>query len=215
MYQKPLLFCFLLLLASAAAPAQRAFTEGTVVYKVRLESPEHAAFNGKYTYTIKGNLIRKELKLNNGYQDVVILNCDNNSVYSLQNHDGKKYAIELNMADIRKNQEQFGGFSLIDESSYNRKIAGMPVYKSSIKYKNGTFSDIYYIKEWQPAQSVTFERFPDCKFFPMLFSYKDDSNMIMEFETEKIEPGPIDNGVFRVPAEYKIITNAEYKQLSK
>src|ERR1700744_2066145 len=91
----------LLLFAGFYGRAQKPFTEGTVVYKVTLEAADNKTFSGTYTFFIKGNQIRKEIKLNNGYQDVVLLNCGTNKVYSLQNKNGKKYAIELSMQELQ------------------------------------------------------------------------------------------------------------------
>jgi hypothetical protein len=204
-----------LLLTCLFCHAQKPFAEGTVVYKVTLESADHKTFKGTYTFIIKGNQVRKEIKLNNGYQDIVLLNCGANKVYSLQNRSGKKYAIELSMPDMLKSQDKFRGFTIKNEMNNNKKLAGQTIYKANISYTNGTAPEIYYTKDWYPAQPVTFERFPDAKFFPMYFSYTDEQGMAMEFEIEKIEPGPIENAEFRIPAEYKMISYDEYKQFSQ
>ena len=76
------LFIFLLLLTSVGAGAQKPFMEGVIVYNVTLESAEHKELKGVYVFTIKGGEIKKELKLNNGYEDVVLLNCTTGKVYS-------------------------------------------------------------------------------------------------------------------------------------
>jgi hypothetical protein len=208
-------FLFLLLLPGISY-AQKPFTEGTIIYKVKLKSADNTEISGVYTFIIKGNEIRKEIKLNNGYQDIVLLNCGNSKVYSLQNLNNKKCAIELNMAEMTKQQEKFIGFTVKNEhNDDNKNIAGYAVFKGKINYKDGSGSDIYYTKEWRPVQPITFERFPDAKFLPISFSYKDESGMVMEFEIEKIEPHPVENAVFRIPPDYKMISYAEYKQLSK
>jgi hypothetical protein len=211
-----LLFCLSLFLSAfVPANAQKLFAEGTATYKVKLESANNASYNGIYTFTIKGTQIRKELKLNNGYQDIIIINSANNTVYSLQDNNGKKYAIELSIADVKKNQEKYAGFTIKNETGNGKNISGSLIYKGNISYRDGSVADVYYIKEWQPVQSITFERFPDCKFFPTSFSYKDENNTRMYFDAEKIDAGPIDNGMFRIPADYKMISNTEYRQLSK
>ena len=213
-YKLNILF-FLFLTAVIPAPAQKPFNEGTIVYKVSLSSADNKSFYGTYTFFIKANQVKKEIKLNNGYQDVVLLNCGTNKIYSLQNRNGKKYAIELNMPEMLKKQEKFNGFTVSNEINENKKIAGYPVYKANINYSDGTASPVYYTKEWNPAQTATFERFPNAKFFPLLFSYTNDDGMIMIFEAEKMEPGPIENAVFRIPPDYKMISYTEYKQLSE
>jgi hypothetical protein len=40
-------------------------------------------------------------------------------------------------------------------------------------------------------------------------------NMTMVFEIEKLEQGPIENAVFRIPPDYRMISYDEYKELSK
>lgn len=209
-----LVFLALLFCAVMPATAQKVFTEGTVSYRVVLESADHVVYKGFYTFTIKGDQIRKELRLNNGYENLEILNCGNNTAYSLHDQNGKKYAIELSMGDLKKRQEHFAGFTIKNETGQGKSAAGYAVYKGNISYPNGNFAEIYYIKDWYPLQPITFEHFPNCRFFPMSFSYT-ENNTVMNFELEKFEPRPIDNATFRIPADYKMISNAEYRQMSK
>jgi hypothetical protein len=197
------------------AVAQKPFTEGTVVYKVKLESEDHKVFSGVYTFTIKGSEIRKELKLNNGYQDIVLLDCGAGTVYSLQNRDGKKYAIQLKMSDLVEKQEKFKGYLVKNEAANQKNIAGYAVYKGDVNYKDGSQAEVYYSKDWRPAQGITFERFPDANFLPMRFSYEDENKMTMEFEVEKVDASPIENAVFRIPPDSRMISYKEYKELSK
>ena len=155
------------------------------------------------------------MKLNNGYLDVVLLDCSAGKAYSLQNRNGKKYAIQLNLNDLLKKQEKFIGFSIKNEESNSKHFAGYTAYNGNVNYHDGSVSEVIYTKEWRPSQAITFERFPDAKFLPVLFSYEDENNVVMQFEIEKIEPGPIENGVFRIPPDYQMISYSEYKQLSK
>jgi C-terminal peptidase prc len=136
-------------------------------------------------------------------------------VYSLQNRNGKKLAIELRMDEMLKDQEKFSGFSLESERNDNKQLAGCKVVSGSIRYKNGTTTPVTYTKEWKPSQPIVFERFPGAAFLPLDFFYKDESGLTMSFEAEKVAPGPVENAVFRLPADYKIISYNEYKELSK
>jgi hypothetical protein len=212
--------CFLVLFfisLAGASPciAQKPFTEGTILYKVKLETTGHKAFSGIYTFTFKGQQVKKELKLSNGYQDIVLYNCSANTIYSLQNRNGKKYAIQLSMAEYQKGQEKFAVYSMKNETAYGKKIAGCTALKGDVGYNDGTTANITYTKEWYPSQSITFERFPDAKFFPLIFSYTDAQGMAMEFEAAKFAPAPVEDAVFRIPLEYQIISYAEYKELIK
>jgi len=215
MHYRSCFLLLLLLLCGIRGDAQKPFTEGTIKYKVKLKAGDQKELTGVYTFIIKGGEIRKELKLNNGYQDIVLLDCGGGKVFSLQNRNGKKYAVQLSINDMLKRQERFNGYTIKNEENNNKNFAGYASYKGSINYNDGSSNEVLYTKEWRPTQPITFERFPDAKFIPVLFSYKDENNMEMEFEIEKIEPGPIENAVFRIPPDYQMISYSEYKQLSK
>ncbi|MFI5196419.1 MAG: hypothetical protein ACHQD8_04955 [Chitinophagales bacterium] len=208
-------FLFLFLLTGVRVIAQKPFTEGVIIYNVTLESAEHKELKGVYTFTIKGSEIKKELKLNNGYQDIILLNCSTGAVYSLQSKYGRKYAIQLNMNDLIKKQEKFVGFTMNNEQANNRNVAGISASKGNITYRDGSTMDIYYTKEWSPVQGITYERFPNPKFLPLSFSYKDENGLALRFDAEKVEASPVENAVFRIPPDYKMITYKEYKELSQ
>lgn len=203
------------LLIGRNAYAQKPFTEGRVVYNVMLESPEHKKISGTYTFIFKAAQMRKELKLNNGYEEVVLINTNPSSIYSLQNRNGVKYAIQLNINDLLKRQERYNGFTVNNEQADNRNISGYAVYKGRISYKDGSAADICYAKDWYPSMPVTFERFPDARFMPLSYSYKDENGMTMQFNAEQVTAGPVENSVFRIPPDYKVISNEEYRQMTR
>ena len=196
--------------------AQKTFTEGTLIYKIKIEVPaEHKTINGNYTFTIKNSKIKKVLKLDNGFTDIVLLNCAAGTIYSLQNKNNKKYAIELNMADVKKRQEKFEGFTVSNIERNQLSIAGYAVERAKLSYKDGTSTEVAFTKEWKPTNSIMFERFPEAKFMPMHFSYSDENGATMIFDAQEIAPGPIENAVFRIPADYKMISYQEYKELTR
>jgi len=203
------------MLACVPAVAQKPFTEGVIVYNVTLVTTDHGEYKGVYTFTIKGSEIKKELKLNNGYDDIVVLNCGAGTVYTLQSKNGKKYMIQLSISDLEKRQEKYLGFTVSNEQINSRNIAGFSAAKGNIQYKDGANVEVYYTKEWNPVQRMTYERFPDAKFLPVSYYYKDETGAIMHFDAEKIEARPVENSVFRAPADYKMISYKEYKELSQ
>src|SRR6516165_6143385 len=130
-------FLLLVLVAGFQANAQKPFSEGIIVYDVKLQSQDLKTYTGVYSFTIKGGQIKKELRLTNGYEDVIVLNTGANQAFSLKKVNGEKYAIQLNMADITKNQAAFTGFSVKNEENSNTSIAGKPAYKAMVSYKDG------------------------------------------------------------------------------
>jgi hypothetical protein len=208
-----LMLCLLLFVSSATA--QKPFDEGIIEFNVTLSSADNHTFQGVYTFYIKDGEIRKELKLDNGYHDITLIDCKANKVYTLQSGNGKDYAIELSMDDLIRKQLSFRDFSLSSEKNTGNQVSGYSVYKGTVTYKDGFQTDILYTREWRPAQAVTFNRFPGASFMPLRFFYKEESGISMIFEVVNIEAGPVASSLFRIPAEYKMISYEEYKQLRK
>jgi hypothetical protein len=201
-------------LAGERVAAQSAFTEGVIVYKVRMEMPGQKDVTGTYTYTVKGGHMRKEMKLNNGYQDVVVVNSMTNTVYSLQSRNARKYAVQLSMEDIAHKQEPYTRFRVSNEAPGNKKIAGLAASRGDVAYTDGTHAETWYSKEWYLPDGTAYERFPDAKFLPLGFFYRDSATATMQFEAKKITHEPVEDAVFRIPPDYKIISYKEYKQMS-
>ncbi|MBS1690574.1 MAG: hypothetical protein JSS96_17720, partial [Bacteroidetes bacterium] len=173
-----------------------------------------AGYTGSYTVTMKGKQVRKELRMKNGYDDVLIFNFENNTVYSLKTMADKKFAIQLNMDDFVSKAKQYEGYTVSKEDK-EKKIAGTAAYEAEIGYRDGNKSVISLTTEWQPENKITFERFPDCKFLPLVFDYKNDNGSQFHFQAERVTASPVENADFRIPADYKLISYSEYQQLSR
>jgi len=205
----------LFLFVSFSLRAQKTFSEGTIVYNVNIESSDNQVQStGQYTFIVKGRQIRKELKMNNGYSDVLICNGNTNTAYSLQQKDDKKYAIQLDMDDIQNEQNQYLDYKITDDGN-NKKIAGYNAHKGRVEYKNGNSYTFYYCQELSPGNENMYDRFPGIKVMPLSFLYKDKNGMVMNFYAKKIEIEPIENSVFIIPTDYKIISHKEYLQMNK
>jgi len=210
-----LVLLLLLLLTVTGAMAQKPFIEGFIVYKAQIEMTDGSVVTGTYTFTFKNGRIRKALKLNNGYEDIILINNTQKTAYSLQAKGNRKYAIQLNVDDLEKQQTHFAGYQLDEEKNEGKIIAGITAFKGRVRYKDGSATDIYYTSEWCPDKSLTYDRFPDAKFLPLSYSYKDASGAVLRLEAEKVDLKPVENALFRVPSDYKIISYKEYRQLNK
>jgi hypothetical protein len=208
----------MLLALSGMARAQQPFVEGSIVYSVSIGPvaggggfTEHA---GTYTLTVKGASLRKELKMNSGFQNVIVQNNNTNAIYSLQPAAGQHYAIQLRMQDIKERQRPYEGFLQKDEEG-PMTIAGQECRKATVTYKDGSTSSLYYTMSWTSPDPSLFDRFPGIKYIPLSFEYRNEEGITMHFAAEKIESRPVESSVFRVPPDYKIISNAEYKSLRR
>jgi hypothetical protein len=198
----------------AESNAQKPFSEGTILYKVELSTPDGLVYKGTYTFLFKNGQVRKELVMENGFRDITLINGGKNTVYTLQERGKKKYAIQLSMEDdLLKKQNRFKDFILLHEEKLPKPQAGHPVYRVVIMYKDSTTADIVCSKDWKPDLSYTWNRFPDAPFIPLWFSYKEESGVRMVFSAENMEATPVPSSMFNIPRDYKMITNNEYRQL--
>lgn len=201
------------LLLYIAATAQKPLTEGVIVYKVTIESPAKGArVSGTYTCTIKDQQIKKEIKMNNGYQDVLLFNYGKKTAYSLQVKGDKKYAIQLKIDDFMKKQDKYRDFKLQDREGETKKIAGFTAKEATITYPDSTLADLYYTPDWYPTQSIIFEHLPGIEVLPLEFTY-DSKKGAMHFLAESVMSKPVENSTFHIPSDFKIISYDEYLQL--
>ena len=212
------LFFMLLLIKAPKSTAQQAFVEGQIVYSVSIGPvaggtgfTEHA---GTYTITVKGANQRKELKMNSGYRNVILQNNNTGVIYSLQYTGGQNYAVQLKLQDIKERQKPYDGFVQKEEQG-TMTIAGQECHKAKVTYKDGSTSTLYYSPSWLSPDYSLFDRFPGIKYVPLNFEYRNEEGITMHFAAERIEAKPVESALFRLPPDYKIITNAEFKALQK
>ncbi len=216
MKNKVLFLLSFLLLSVVGAMAQRPFTEGTVKYKVEFKNKVKATFTGTYIFTFKNGFIRKELKLSNGFENVELINTNDNTVYSLRSNNGRRYAIQLSMDEMSSRQEPYKGFTMLEDPDKEKVIAGKKAMKTVLVYKNGSKANLYVSLDWYPDKTITYERFPDARFLPLEYTYSDDvKGFTMHMVAESVSQSPVENAIFRIPADYKMISNEEYKLLSQ
>lgn len=208
----------LLLDASLPAAAQQRFEEGVIVYSVSVGPLEgnagYTEHAGTYTITLKGPYVRKELRMNSGYQNVILENRNTGSAYSLRPANGQCFAIQLRERDLADRMQAYRGFSQKAEPG-TMTIAGQPCQKAMIQYRDGSTSVLYYTTAWTTNDSALIERFPAFPYIPLSFEYRNEEGITMHFAAEKLALSPVENWIFRVPPECKIISNAEYKAMRK
>ncbi len=195
--------------------AQKLLNEGQAIYNITID-PSHdgeglVQYKGTYTVYVKGNKVRRELELDNGFRDVSIYNKDAGTSYTLRIMGSKGYAIELDPIEVDEEISRWAGFS-IDERSEHKDIIGEHAHKATVKYKNSQECDIFYTKKWEPSP-VMFVHFPEIKVMPLEYVIANAKGVNMYFSIKSIYQKPIEDKLFRVPKEYKIVTSDEYKRI--
>lgn len=209
----------LLLITVIATPARKAwaqqiFAEGTIKYKVSITPPNGATYNGTYTFFIKNGQVRKELNLQNGYTDVLLINEFKKTYYSLKAADGKKYAIQLDASEVYKRHDAHKGYTLKKLGS-TKVIAGINAQKAEITYADGKHVDMYVSTGIALTDSTLFDYFPGISAVPLSFSYTTDNGANMRFDAIDVRQQPEENALFRLPGDYKIVSHKEYEQMKE
>jgi hypothetical protein len=218
LFRSAVFFSLLLItMTRNCAWAQKAFREGTLIYNVTLDPPENqegvVQYTGTYTITIKDKLVKKELKMDNGFSSVMLFDENNQTVYALREMQGKKYAIQLDPASLAQKRARYENFS-VKEKGADSDIAGLPVKRGIVTYKDGSSKEIHFSKEWMP-EVLLFDQLPGIQVLPLVFQSRGEDGLLMHFRIHKIIADPVESSVFKIPQDYKIMTSQEYRQLSK
>lgn len=210
------LFILICVFHCPAAFSQKPFSEGVVVYSVSIDPANGQESLGQqagmYTLTVKGKQIRKELVMNSGFHNTVIIGGKEGEAYSLQQTPGQNYAIQMDPAGMKAMMRKHKGYTIREEKE-TRTIAGYSCHKAHVTYPDGSSGNMYYTTAFKPENDNLLERFPSIGVFPLYFEYRNEQGVVLRLQAEKIEEQPVEAGQFRLPADYKIISAEEFSTL--
>ncbi len=208
-----------LLLLCASAAAQESFTEGCIVYTVTMDPGESSAgitsHSGTYRIYIRNRMIRKELELDNGYRYVLIWDGSKRMGYSLQTTAGKQYAVQLTREDMEAPLKKYRKFTITDLREEKRSIAGHACQPATVRYTDGTTAHLCYTKERKLSEPLMYEWLPGISSLPLSFEIKNEAGILMRFHSDYLLAAPMERSLFRVPEGFHIISNEEYKRLTR
>jgi hypothetical protein len=206
----------LLAFTGARAQAPQQFTEGSISYAVRIEQPGQPAkpVTGVFNLILKDKQYIKELQLSSGFRNVIIFNTAENKAFSLRQVQEKKYAIQLDAEELKKKQS-CEPYTAEELSSDGRTIAGFSSQRRKVLCGKADPIILYYTRQWTMPAPDLFQYFPGFSYLPLSYDIRNEDGSLLHFELQKIEARPIDNGAFRIPADYKLISNEEYRQISR
>ncbi len=208
----PLLWC-------TVAAAQEPFTEGCIVYTVTMDPGEShtgiTSHSGTYRIYIRNRMIRKELELDNGYRHILIWDGSKRTGYSLQTTAGRQYAVQLTRDDVEAPSKRYRKFTLTDLREEKRSIAGYTCQPATVNYTDGTKANLCYTKDRKLSEPLMYDWLPGISFLPLSFEIKNETGILMRFHSDYLLAAPMERSLFRVPEGYHIISNEEYKRLTR
>lgn len=204
------LFLFATLFSNPHVKAQKIFSEGVIKYDVFVNN--NASPDGIYVITVKGGFIKRELAMNNGFNNVTIYNQKTGKTLSLNVKDDTKYALEITETELKEKNKRFQNavFTPLDKT---KKLAGYKCEGSKVVYENKDEVQVYYTSDLVPQNETFNIQFPGLKGIPLEYETKSSPTNVMKFVATLIEVKVIDSKTFTIPENYKIVTKEELSQL--
>ncbi len=206
----PLIASLACILIPTFASAQKIFSEGVIKYDVFVNNEVKPS--GVYVVTVKSGNIKRELAMNNGYNNVTIYSKKNGNTLSMNVTDGEKYALEITQEELNKKNEKFADavFTKID---HNKTIAGYNCIGNKVEYKDMETAEFFYTSELLPPADNLVSMFPGLKGLPLEYEVKSNKTLTFRFVATLVDNMVIDSKIFNPPADYKIVTKEEIEKL--
>lgn len=200
----------LMFFVSKMSFAQKIFSEGVIKYDVYINNESKPS--GLYVISVKGGNIKRELAMNNGYNNVTIYTVKTGKTFSINMGDGNKYALEMTQEEVNEKNMKFSNAQFTN-LNLNKKIAGYTCAGNKVKYANGEGADFYFTADLLPPSDNFISMFPGLKGLPLEYEVKSNNNMTMKFVATLVDNMVIDSKIFNIPADFKIVTKAELEKL--
>lgn len=198
------------LFTSVKVFSQKVFSEGVIKYDVFINN--EAKPGGVYVISVKGGNIKRELAMNNGYNNITIYNAKTGKTLSLNIAQGNKYALEMTQEEVKEKNLKFSNAQFAD-MNVSKKIAGYSTAGNKVKYANNEAADFYYTSDLLPPSDNFNSMFPGLKGLPLEYEVKSNNTMTMKFVATLVNSTVIDSKIFNIPPDYKIVTKAELEKL--
>ncbi len=189
-----------------SAQGQRLFSEGIITYNVYTDGNANKVI-GQYMVYVKGNLIKRYLKLNNGYENNTIYNGKEGTSATLKTIQGTPYALMLTRAEVTDANKQFDGATYTFEKK-QETIAGYASSRGTVTYRDGKKANIAVTQDLRAEDLHLLTMFPNLNGIPLDYEM-DNGNTSMRFIAEKVEIRNINTDEFSIPKNYKIVTKKE------
>lgn len=190
--------------------AQKIFSEGSIRYDVFVDGSLEAS--GVYVISVKGGMIKRELAMNNGYNNITIYNQKTGKTLSLNANEEQKYALEISESELKEKNKRFEHAQLTPTNN-SKKIAGYTCSGMKVQYDQVEGNEIFYTADLVPLNESLNTMFPGLKGIPLEYDTKLASKGNMKFVAKAIEIKGLDNNQFNLPAGYKVVSKEELKNM--
>jgi GLPGLI family protein len=200
---------------SSSINAQKALSEGTLVYNMSVETgsgePKMADMLDGATTTIylKGNESRSELVSSLG-REATIYNASTGKGVMLKDYSGQKLMITLTAKNWEENNKKYEGI-VFNNTSETAKISGFNCKKAIAKLNNGTSFTVFYTTDVTVANKSYDAQFKTLPGLPVQYEMQ-SGKMKFKFTLASISYNSVPASMFEVPTSgYRVLTYEETK----
>ncbi|HVB02121.1 MAG TPA: hypothetical protein VNE41_00240 [Chitinophagaceae bacterium] len=211
----------LVMTLSASGPlyAQRIFSEGMILYDVRVDEPLNLRNQGTVQFSgskmelmVNSKMSRTDLIVG-AIDRVVIRNAADTTAVAMIDRGPEKYLMRLTPAMVKNELAVYAGMKFQDGHT-QRKIAGYNCLKAVGKTRAGNTVTVFYTPDLVPGNPDYFPEFVGLKGVPLEFRTRIGGlKMIMTASQVNLTPQPASE--FDIPTSgYKIISEEELQDMT-
>ncbi len=204
------IFLLLSLLFGNRSYGQKIFSEGVIKYEVFVNGSEKP--DGMYIVTVKNNLSRRELVMNNGFNNILISNQKTGTSISLNVDAENKYALTMTPAEVAEKNKRFEK-TVFTFSEQKKKLAGYASSAATVRYLNGEEATFYFTGDLLPPHESFNTMFPGLQGVPLEYEVKSNAATTIRFVATALETKSVDLKVFDIPKDYKIVSKEELEKI--
>ncbi|MCC6383793.1 MAG: DUF4412 domain-containing protein [Bacteroidia bacterium] len=206
-----------LFLLSAATNAQQAFNEGKIIFEISypnadIPDQQLAMMPTEMTMYLKRDKSRVEMSMGMGMSTVVINDNKAKVATTLMDVMGNKIATKVTEEDVKKENEKQPDVkvSITDET---KDIAGYKCKKAVVTDGEGGSYDLYYCEDITVEGGNWSQKgYENIKGLPLQYSIN-QGGMNMQMTAKKVSSEKVDDGLFRIPTDYKEMSKEELKKM--
>ena len=201
---------FLSLLVGFRAYAQKIFSEGVINYDIFVNGSEKP--DGLYSVTVKNNMSRRELLMNNGFNNILISNQKTGSTITLNVDAENKYALTMTASQVAEQNKRFEK-AVFSFTNQKKTIAGYASSAATVRYLNGEEANFYFTADLLPPHESFNILFPGLQGVPLEYEVKSNTDKSIRFVATAFETKIVDVKVFDIPKDYKIVSKEELEKI--
>ena len=213
------LFCLIVQLEPRSVVAQKAFSEGTIIYTISVQPKDASKKNAsvlngaKAVLYLKGGLSKTELTSSLGTESTIYNGKTGNAVI-LREYSGQKLMITLTKDNWNEKNKKYGELTF-ETTPETKVIEGYQCKKAIGKLADGSIITVFYTPEISLMNREYNMAFKQLAGLPLEYEFETET-MRFKYSVAEIDFNPISTTKFEFPKTgFRVMTYEDNKQVKK